>query len=870
MSSSQKVYLADYAPPSYTIVTTRLLFKLDPLSTEVTAEYHVKRLDAQAKILWLDGEGLQLEAVWKDGEAVAAEKQYTKPHKLGIDCDDDEAIIKVRVRIVPRHNTQLQGLYMSGKNMCTQCEAEGFRRIVYSIDRPDVMSTYDVSCVYPVNLFPSVIAAGQQVEKRMLDNDLAYIRFVDSSPKSSYLFALVAGYFNTLEDHFTTSEGKRVDLRIHLPMQYTKDQAVFAMTALKKSMRWDEEVYGCVYDLPVYHIAAFADFNMGAMENKGLNIFNTSALLTLPKLTTDDGYLRVLSVVGHEFFHHWTGNRVGCANWFQLSLKEGLTTYREMRFAVDMYGDAARLDYVFALTEGQFREDRGPTAHAVVPQSYEKIDNFYTATIYTKGSEILRMLEDIMSRKALDQAISDYLQRYDGRAVTMQAFLGVVFEHVEVNRYAYETWYRQIGTPKVTMQYTYDAEQEILQITLRQNAAQEKRQSSYEPVLIPVKCRLWSGMGQVLLPNAEDVDRLQEDGTWVISTHTETTTVTLRGVTDKPIVAAFIGLSSPVVHVEHLTMAERCQLMVFESDPYVKLAQARHIWKSQLQGVSLQWPEVLKNAVSQLLQDWEKDPAVTALVLKLPTLKSLQEEGGFDFSILERSRVLIERDLAERWQGQWHKIFQQSSQALRHSYQWNKSDVGLRKIRALALKMLVISNEEKYVQVAASLYDNADNLTDQAAAIEALLQAPGEMLNQRLLQFLQLADGHELLMDRWMYWSSKRCTNLDEINALIDSKYFLKFNPNRMYAWYTGMMDGNYALFHQADGKGYALFGELIDEIDAVNPSTASRLVSALLQGQYFDAVRQSAMGEVIRTLLEKEDVSPMLRERLSCALESR
>lgn len=864
MSRIEKTYLSDYQPPCYTVVTTRLLFKLDPVSTEVTAEYHIRRLDPQATVLWLDGEDLQLDAVWLNGEEVASDQWHIACHRLGLDCDYDETIVKIKVRIAPSRNTQLQGLYMSGNNMCTQCEAEGFRRIVYSIDRPDVMSTYDVSCIYPINQFPNVIAAGQLVDQRALDNDQAYIRFVDNSPKSSYLFALVAGYFNTLTDYFTNSSGQRIDLKIHLPMQYTKDQAVFAMSALKKSMRWDEQVYGCVYDLPVYHIAAFADFNMGAMENKGLNIFNTSALLTLPGLTLDSGYLRVLSVVGHEFFHHWTGNRVGCANWFQLSLKEGLTTYREMRFAQDIYGDTARLDYIHALTEGQFREDRGPTAHAVIPQSYEKIDNFYTATIYTKGSEILRMLEDIMGRDVLDNAIQSYLQRYDGQATTMQSFLGVVFEHVNVDRHAFETWYRQIGTPKVILTTDYDPQQETLSVRVEQLAAQAKRQAVYEPVLIPIKCRLWSGMGHVLRPHADSVDRLQDDGTWVISTHSESQTFVLTGVKDKPIVAAFIGLSAPVVHHDMLSLEERCQLLVFESDPYVKLAQARHIWRSRLSTIHSVWSDVLTNAVSQLLDDWEQDPATTALVLQLPTLKSLQEEGGFDFDMLTQTHAQAEQYLAENWQTSWLQVFRQITQALRGAYQWNKKDAGLRKLRALALKMLVLADAEAYVPVACDLYDAADNLTDQAAAVEALLHAPGTVLEQCLARFQAHAAEHELLMDRWMYWSAKSCRDLDAVRCLLQHQHFLKFNPNRMYAWYSGMMDGNYGVFHQADGQGYVLFGQLVSEIDAVNPNTASRLISALLQGQYFDVQRQAAMRKVIALLLKQEGVSTMLREKLA------
>ncbi len=541
MSSSQTYYLSEYKRPDFTVHSTQLLFKLGLVTTVVIGELQIERLNDSEKILWLDGEELTLHTVYVDGNLIPDASLISRPGKLGIPCDQSRALVKIEVAISPESNSSLSGLYVSGKSLCTQCEAQGFRRIMYSLDRPDVFSTYDVALIYDISQFPVVVAAGHCQERKSLSHGYAYARFVDLTPKPTYLFALIAGYFHTLESSLTTCDDQLVQLFIHLPVHYSLSQVDFAMDALKKSMLWDEQVFNCVYDLDAYHIAGFPDFNFGAMENKGLNIFNTSTLLADPKITTDSGYLRVLSVVGHEYFHNWTGNRVGCENWFQLSLKEGLTTYREMRFACDIYGPTARLDYIQSLVEGQFREDAGPTAHPVIPDSYQKIENFYTNTIYTKGSEILRMLEDIIGREFIDEGIQRYLKRYDGQAVSMDAFLATMNEMTSYDLSDFFKWYKQIGTPLVRIQSDYRIHDQSLILTITQTASSIDRRARYQPLIMPIKARLWSEDGTVIIPENNQACEVADDGTWVTVVRAPKTELVLHGVNEKPLLSAFIG-----------------------------------------------------------------------------------------------------------------------------------------------------------------------------------------------------------------------------------------------------------------------------------------------------------------------------------------
>ena len=799
MSSAQTYYLSDYPGPDYTVSRMQLLFKLGMKTTVVTGELHVERLNHDEKILWLDGEALTLQSVHLDGVLVPESSLIMRDDQMGVPCDQDRALIKIEVTISPESNTRLSGLYMSGKSLCTQCEAQGFRRIMYSLDRPDVFSTYDVAFIYDVNQFPVVVAAGHCQARKTLSHGYASARFVDLTPKPTYLFALVAGFFHTLEDHLTTADDKQVKLYIHLPVHYPLAQVHFAMEALKKSMLWDERVFNCVYDLDAYHIAGFPDFNFGAMENKGLNIFNTSTLLADPMITTDSGYLRVLSVVGHEYFHNWTGNRIGCANWFQLSLKEGLTTYREMRFACDIYGPTARLDYIQSLVVSQFREDGGPTAHAVIPDSYQKIDNFYTSTIYTKGSEILRMLEDIIGRDAIDEGIMRYLSKYDGQAVTIHEFLSTMSEMTDYDLSTFNRWYKQIGTPMVTIDSEYQADAQVLHLTIKQKASMASRQDAYQPLIIPIKARLWSQDGRMITPEKSDYLQVADDGTCVSVIHDTETKLQLSGVTQKPLLSAFIGLSAPVYHDEGLSVEDAARLMAYEQDPYVKMHQAKQCWLATLNQSSTVLSEQLTQSLDSVLSSWQQSPDLVPLVFSVPALQiAMESRYTFDLDALVTKRADLIQSLATTWETRWLEIFHAASNRLRGDYKWSRADVEMRGLQGLSLTMLLQANYDQYRALAAHLFDQADNSTSKAQVLKAVLMHEDAWGLQLLEQFVQAADDHDLLINQWLFFGAYHKQNdLNKITQLLDDHRCDFKQPNRVSSWFDGWRTGNYDLLHE-------------------------------------------------------------------------
>ena len=868
MSSPKIHHLSDYKQPDFTIISTQLLFKLGKQTTLVTAEFQVRRLQENAKILWLDGEDLQLQTVALDGQVLSPAQLQLHADKLGIPCDQDQALIKIEVAISPASNTHLSGLYVSGNNLCTQCEAQGFRRIMYSLDRPDVMSTYDVAVIYDVNAFPSVVAAGHCQTRQALSHGYAYVRYVDLTPKPTYLFAMIAGYFHTLEDRMETQTQKQVQLFIHLPLQYPTSQADFAMDALKKAMRWDERVFQCAYDLDVYHIAGFADFNFGAMENKGLNIFNTSMLLAAPSITTDQGYLHVLAVVGHEYFHNWTGNRVGCANWFQLSLKEGLTTYREMRFACDMYGPTARLGYIQSLVESQFREDRGPTAHAVIPDSYEKIDNFYTATIYTKGSEVLRMLEDIIGQTAIDTGVRQYLDRYDGQSVTIHEFLDSMQAQSDYDLTHFIRWYKQIGTPRVRVESQYDAQSACLTLQITQQASRADRQADFQPLIIPIRARLWSESGEIIHPDAHAAIRDQSDDSWVVVVDQAHTTICLTGVHEQPIVSSFLGLSAPVYHADNASAAEQAKLMAFETDPYVKMHSARACW---LQLLSMDQPVIqgaFLDALQHVMDHWREQIELLPLVFALPSLQVCQEgDQAFAFDHLLHRHDQLLRDMACRWEPLWLEIFHYTGYQLQGAYRWSRSDVAMRRLQGLALARLLDANLQAHQSLALALYEKADNLTTQTAVLKAVLPHAGALGDDLLSRFQAIAEDHDLLINQHLYYTTfQKQDSLDAIAACLEGDMCDLRQPNRVSAWFSGWRDGNYALLHAKDGSGYAFLQDVIARVDRINPFTASRLIGALLNWQYFDVPRQTLMRQSLQALLDA-GCSDTLREKIRAAV---
>ncbi len=853
-----RVFLRDYKPHAFVLTQTILHFDLDADLTRVKAHYHIQKSFDHDQVLALDGEQMQLHMVCIDGVVLPASDYEQTDTALIIHTSLNKVFtLTVEVSICPAKNTHLSGLYVSDDNLCTQCEATGFRRIVYSFDRPDVLSSYQVTLAANKDRYPVLLANGDCVRTEEQEDGRIVKTFVDPAPKPSYLFALVAGDFHCLHQAYTSSRGREHRLYIYLPKHIPIEQADFAMASLVKAMRWDEEKYACYYDLDAYYIVAMADFNFGAMENKGLNIFNTSTLLADPNVVTDASYLRVLSVVGHEYFHNWTGNRVTLRDWFQLSLKEGLTTYREMRFAVDSYGPLARMDYIFDLVERQFTEDRGPSAHPILPESYISIDNFYTATTYTKGAEVLRMLEDLVGYDALTQGICAYLQAFDGKAATLDDFLTVLADRCVFDIDRFKAWYVQSGTPKVTLKSRYDVVAKTLYIQASQTADLAHAAASYQVKLMPIVCRLYDYSGQPVQPDTLEGDGVLRATDFVLYMSTADAQWQVS-VAEDVILSSFRGLSAPVKHEDNLQLEQIKVLVGNDDDHYVRYQYGQNAWLGLLHGNDALDLSVFDKPVAEAAEK----PALASSCLRVPSLRHCMETvGGFNFDALTVRHGELQRAMAVRWQDSWFEMYEVLSHRLKGDYVWEPELVNARRMRGICLYYMLQSNQDGFAQ-AEDLYRKSDNLTDRCAALDAMIATDNAAVAPLLDDFFQHCRNHELMLDRWfrLVAASKTHGSLDSLKLLLAHEACQWQRPNRIMACMMGWWSGNYASLHASDGSGYALLKECVLKMDALNPSSATRMVKPLLYKDSFDDVRAAKMQTVLRDL-DSATISSQLRE---------
>ena len=859
-----RVYLRDYQPADFLVTQTIMHFDLGAESTRVKVHYSMQKTSDHNVHLKLDGEQMQLHSVHVDGVLLSPADYTQTENALLVHAELARVFtLSCEVTIRPIDNTQLSGLYVSDDNLCTQCEATGFRRIVYSLDRPDVLSSYQVSMTADSARYPVLLANGDCVRSEQHSDGTVTKTFVDPAPKPSYLFALVAGQFNHLHRVYTSSKGREHQLYIYLPKSVPIEQAAFAMDSLVLAMQWDEQKYDCHYDLNAYYIVAMADFNFGAMENKGLNIFNTSTLLAAPDVVTDTSYLRVLSVVGHEYFHNWTGNRVTLRDWFQLSLKEGLTTYREMRFSVDTYGPLARLDYIFDLVERQFTEDKGPAAHPILPDSYVSIDNFYTATTYTKGAEVLRMLEDLVGYDALTQGICKYLQAFDGKAATLDDFLAVLEAQCPFDMARFKVWYVQPGTPKVTLRTNYDVVNKRLCIEASQTADLDKYAADYQAKLLPIVCRLYDYDGVPVMPQVLEGEGeiRKDDFVLFMSSLTQAWQIP---VTDDAILSAFRGLSAPVKHEDDLSRAQIKVLVGCDNDHYVRYQYCQNIWLDILSQVD----DIDLSILDQPIAQASDEPALVSSCMRIPTLRHCMETvGGFDFDLLSARHDLLSKTVGRRWHKVWLDVFQSLSVALQGGYKWQPDLVNARHMRGIALYYMLQTDHEA-ISFAQDLYYKSDNLTDKCAALEAVTASDCNGVEALLDDFYQRCSQHELMLDRWfrMAAASKHNASLERLEQLLSHQACQWQRPNRIMACMAGWWAGNYSSLHAADGKGYALLKRCVLKMDALNPSSATRMLKPLLYKDSFDSGRAEKMYDVLAEI-NASSVSHQLREMVEQGL---
>jgi aminopeptidase N len=850
------IFLHDYSAPAWRIDEVELQFDLDPVATIVASRLTLEQRKAGAP-LRLDAEELDLLEVRVDGRALDASEYAFDAQSLTIPNVHGRVVVETRVRVAPETNTSLQGLYASGPTdrrfLLTQCEAEGFRRITPFVDRPDVLARYTVTLRADRERFPLLLANGNLVEAGELDGGRHFARFVDPHPKPSYLFALVAGALERIEDEFVTAEGRRVRLVIHAEADAI-GRCGWAMQCLKSSMRWDEERFGRCYDLDVFHVVATHDFAMGAMENKGLNIFNAKYLLADADSATDDDFRHVLAVVGHEYFHNWSGNRVTCRDWFQLSLKEGLTVYREQEFESDVASRTLRrIEDVRTLWRAQFSEDAGPLAHPVRPDRYSEINNFYTATIYEKGAEIVRMLATQLGRDGFRRGLDLYFDRHDGGAVTIEDFLAALGDANGVDLSPWLAWYAQAGTPELHAHGLYDAASRSYELTLRQHTAPTPNQPDKQALPIPVALALIGEDGAPMPLHLDGAAAAGGDERVILFDRDEAT-FRFANVPHEPAVSLLRGYSAPVRLRQQATLAQQLVQARHDSDGFNRWfaadTVARGLFSQALvdgapnAAALAAWADALDAA----LRDRELDPALVAEMLTLADAHSLTDDRhDLDPEAVHAARSAIETGLAQHLAAALLMRYRElSNEATTRGA--GVEAAARRRLRNACLAALVRA-DATHRSFADVHYVQADNLTDRLAALGVLVSL-GDA-DATLERFAQRYAHDALVLDKWFSLQATRAhpQALDRVIELTSHPAYRWNNPNNVYALVGAFAMRNQRAFHRADGEGYRFVADAIARVDALTPQVSARLATAFGAWRRYEPARRALMQRELERL---------------------
>ncbi|TRO83200.1 aminopeptidase N [Trichloromonas acetexigens] len=871
MSDSQprEVRLKDYVPPTYLVDTVDLHFDLDDARTLVTAALKLRRNPDAATtdpVLTLFGRDLELLSLRLDGRELGEGDYRILGENLSIAGVPDTFSLQIETVIHPRENTSLEGLYTSSGNFCTQCEPEGFRKITWFPDRPDVLARYTVTLVAEYARYPVLLANGNLVEAGKLPDGRHFARWDDPFPKPSYLFALVAGDLVEIADRFTTASGREVALRLYVEAR-NRAKCEHAMASLKKAMAWDEQVYGLEYDLDIYMIVAVDDFNMGAMENKGLNVFNSKYVLARPETATDADYQGIEGVIGHEYFHNWTGNRVTCRDWFQLSLKEGLTVFRDQQFSADM-GSAAvkRIEDVRILRNSQFPEDAGPMAHPVRPASYVEINNFYTATVYNKGAEVIRMYHTLLGPERFRQGLRLYLERHDGQAATTDDFLRAMAEAGGIDLTQFQRWYEQAGTPELQVESAYDAATRTFDLTVRQSCPATPGQPLKEPFHIPLAAGLLGPDGRDLPLRLEGETAPAVAGTRVLELRHATETFRFVDLKERPVPSLLRGFSAPVRLRGDWLQADLALRMAHDSDPFNRWEAGQQLACDLLlrqvtaigDGREEAFDSSFVAAFRAALNDAESDPALLALALTLPTETYLGEQlEVIDPAAIHQARESLRRHLGEELRDDFFQGYRRCRDA--GPYRPEPAAIGRRSLKNLCLAYLMSREDADSLSLCLEQFEAADNMTDVLAALGCLANSTDPRREKALPRFREQWADDPLVLDKWflLQATSRRPEALDEVRRLMADSAFNIRNPNKVRALIGAFCQGNPARFHAADGEGYRFCADQVLAIDPFNPQVAARLLGALSRWRRYDGARQGLMRKELERILAAEGLSP-------------
>jgi len=863
-SEPRAVHLKDYTPPPYRIGTIALDFTLEPNATRVTSTMAVKRAGKDSAPLVLDGKNLKLISVAIDGKALDATAYAQDEATLTLPNPPAEFTLTIVTEIAPAANTALEGLYMASGIYCTQCEPEGFRAITYFLDRPDNLSVYETRIEADKQTAPVLLSNGNLVESGDLPNGKHFARWQDPFPKPSYLFALVAGDLGHISDSHTTSSGRKVDLKIYVE-HGNEDKALYAMDSLKRSMEWDEKAYGREYDLDIFMIVAVSAFNFGAMENKGLNIFNDKVLLASPETATDDDYARIEAVVGHEYFHNWTGDRITCRDWFQLSLKEGLTVYRESGFAGDQRSHAVRrISDVKDLRLRQFQEDSGPLAHPVQPQSYIAIDNFYTATIYEKGAEVISMLRTIVGDENFRKGMDLYFERHDGDAATVEDFVRVFEDVSKTSLKQFRLWYAQAGTPEVRVKATYDAGAKTYRLDLAQSLAPTPGQPEKLPMPIPLRMGLIGKSSGAPLPLTLEGENAVGANERVLTLDTPSQSFTFTNVTEEPALSLGRDFSAPIRIVQDMDRATRAFLLARDTDGFNRWESAQQLGADVIRGMMAgEKPDpIYIEAMGAALARADEDHAFCAQVLIPPSEQEIAlSVKEADPGAIHTARDTLIRAVAKAHRAAFESLYKRLT--VKTPFSASAEAAARRALANSSLRFLTAENDEAAAALADAHYRGATNMTDRVAGLAALSRMESPKRQAAFDDFYLHFENQPLVLDKWMGLQamSPRARTIDTVREMMKHKAFSMKNPNRVRALIGAFASGNPLRFHDASGEGYRLFREVIGELDSINPSTAARMATVLEGWRRYNPARQQLMRDELEILAKTKGISPNLYE---------
>ena len=878
-SQGKTVFLRDYNLPDYLIDETQLVFELHEDYTLVISRLRMRRNPAAPPgrtPLVLEGRNLQLRELKLDGKVLAPPVYEVDDEQLTLAVVPEQFMLECHTLIKPQENTSLEGLYKSRVMFCTQCEAEGFRKITYYLDRPDVLSSFTTRIEADKTLYPVLLSNGNLIATGDLGAGRHFATWQDPFKKPSYLFALVAGDLKPVTDTFTTCSGRKIDLRIYVEAK-DLDKCAFAMISLKQAMRWDEKVYGREYDLDIFMIVAVDDFNMGAMENKGLNIFNSSCVLAKPETSTDMAFQRIESIVAHEYFHNWSGNRVTCRDWFQLSLKEGFTVFRDQEFSADMGSRAVnRIEDVGLVRTVQFAEDSGPMAHSVRPESYMEISNFYTVTIYEKGAEVVRMIANLLGKDLFRKGTDLYFSRFDGMAVTTEDFVRTMEEVSGLELTQFRRWYTQAGTPQLDITRHYAPKERQYTLTVKQNCPPTPRQPVKEPFFIPLTVGLLDSTGkemplQLLPLQAGDSDKPETSK--VLRVTAAEQQFTFVNIPEEPVPALLRSFSAPVKLRFDYTRDELMFLMSHDSDGFVRWESAQQLALQVLhEGLQAKQagstfmvdPRLVtayRSVLEASLQVGAIDKAMVANLLLLPSEAYISELAVvIDVEGIHQVREQVRRHLAQELRVLFGRVYSANLSAA--PYQYEAEAIAARSLKNTVLNYLMTLDEPRWIEAAKVQYVTATNMTDAMAGLRAFVNNPSPLtaaLTNSLLESFYAKWKHEaLVVEQWLSLQSAAPVpgNLDKVKALIAHEAFDIRNPNKIRSVIGAFCNSNALGFHAGNGEGYRFLADYVILLNRSNPQIASRQLTPLTRWRKYDLKRQELMKAELRRVMAEENLS--------------